>query len=343
MLQSKTLYMLGAGASSQYVSQRPDIISRIKAHPCPLNLTLGLDRQKQTSDQENDICSFLSKKPSYYLDELENIIMRCPDALKIITLNHCDVSKDVNFCPEYDIFNLTNKESIFINFNHDNLLSESLPRRRNSIYNIHGTLNPDVSQYIHCIMENLQSISDSPERLEEINREYTILSEEKSTSYLTNMHDEIYMILNQNNFKHLAIIGYSFFRKNDYSLMDYKTYNLIEYAITSSKFSELIIFDPVNFLFDVIPMKYFNNYHAHPVRWNCLTYSLYLVRDYFIKNLILDTVYLGGLYLLEHLINNHRFVELFSYFYSHCESELLENQLYKPNMFPIEDKKYKSR
>lgn len=180
-------------------------------------------------------------------------------------------------CPEYEIFNLANKNSVIINLNHDELAKKFINKQIVLIH-LHGLVSTKFSEFLR---ENLYWIIDDFDFNPNFFNNHCISTREDERLLITDSYLDFDNILIRNGFNNLVIIGYSFFSKGYYEIYDEITYYRIKEFLIKNKKCRLFIIDLNPSNITNLFIKYNNcNARCHFVNWPAFTHSI----DFLFKN-----------------------------------------------------------
>lgn len=284
----KTLYLFGAGASAFYIKPRYDLYElakqklrenfiapmiydsqtinlsneekhRFKIAGCKYTFHEKLDGQILIGDSEEDLYDILLHKNPYILELICALIY----SLEKVPL----------ICPEYQIFNLINQNSIIVNLNHDGLAEKFICKKFKKI-NLHGIITNELRKFIQSNFSDIIEYGYKPSLIKKcyfatMENEYLLLHKQEYIDFINE--------LNKNQFKYIVFIGYSFFRKNDCDIYDVVTHDLIrEYLYNNT--CNLISYD-LNpyFCADILSKTSSPKITCQQINWAALTHSIYQV------------------------------------------------------------------
>jgi len=256
------LYILGAGVSARHVEPSYDqykgaynFLSSLSGFPIP-------DQDKiltMSEDHKNRLCicgspyrlDFENEEVLRDMDLLDLVINTFPEIVEI----QCAIDYSFHIlpktCPEYSFFNYVTKNSLILNLNHDSLASTFIENR--DVIPLHGEISPKQREAIVKLLPYIFDI----DILQPLRKEL-LLATTESEYWVSRNENYMKLIksLENNHYKNIVIIGYSFFRRNPYSVSDHVTLDIIRNYIIE-KNPKVIIFDPGDS--DFIPDIFSNN------------------------------------------------------------------------------------
>lgn len=295
-LKFKTLYVIGAGASYAYLPPRYDLYSESKRlttehiHGASLQPLKPLNESEEHRFRINIGDHTLHKDPNdqlliddTYTDLSALVVRQIPEILELCGLLSYSIKKFPTFCPEYQILNFTNKNSIIVNLNHDHLAETFIKERK--IISLHGTVPPSMRVFFE---ENLSLILgdgfNSPLIKNLLPQNLYIATKELEHSLLkNNEYIQLQKELIANRFRFIIIIGYSFFKKSDCYLYDTVTYDLIRAYLYANKSNcKVIIIDPEPYYVADMFSKNISvsNISTYKIYWNCFTNAFFTTIKY---------------------------------------------------------------
>lgn len=252
VIKTKSLYLLGAGASYRYIKtnyQVYDSVDKILGYSIDELPVIKLKKKEEKDVSRYKILGsphtiLEDDKGNLYFDNLNATVSdyikhSYPMLLEIAAALSYTLPNNIKNCPEYKIFNLSNRESLFVSLNHDGLINKHLHVRKSNIINLHGYLS-EIERYI--LTSNLLDIifyEIRPSFLDNLwlatkECDSQLLKQEEYRKFKTKLENNLY--------KYIIIIGYSFFFQFN-QIQDITTYyHIIDYVHKHN--SQVIIIDP---------------------------------------------------------------------------------------------------
>jgi len=262
LFNSKTLYILGAGASAKYIRPEYKLYEKAKDKLSEWAISPLFISIKNAQLSENERHRFKIQGSKHIIHETFNgkwliddtnmdfrdeILHSNPAILKLVCALTYSISDIPNFCPEYQIFNLANSNSIIANMNHD-CLATSFINKKINIIPLHGSINQTIR---NTIQKHAAHILESD--ISQLFLKNMIIAT-KENEYILHLpeYKKFILELEKNDFKYLVIIGYSFFRKNDNDIYDGVTYDLIRSYLHERNCKIIIIDINTDYVADIL-------------------------------------------------------------------------------------------
>lgn len=348
--KNPSIFLFGAGTSSLYLPPSYNLISKWLPELEKDLISIGVpidNKNKELSQielsrftiQGGDFIIHQTNSDMFLINETEYnlvsiILKKHPEILELICMLEYSIDTCIEVCPEYGIFNFSNKKSLFLNMNHDNL-AERFIHQPNKI-SLHGTISQETRKHISSYIKEIIEI--------ELIRGHEI---KKFTSglYLSAIEDETFLINNNEysllfnyleyTYEYIFIIGYSFFKKNDCQVYDKFTFDILrQYLLCNPQCNIVLIDKNPEFISDIfsncISLK---NITLHEICWSCFARSSFSIKNYILSKKFLKN---SELNFLKKAMNKLIIYPGF-YHFSKSELELLKrfynsmhwNHLYK--------------
>jgi hypothetical protein len=288
IFKSKSIYIIGAGVSASYIELHYSLYSTAKK----LIKTIGIypiKSEEKITNEEFSRISILGGKHILQETDDETLLIdnsntdiydyflkQNPDFFKYLCALTYSLSEYPKMCPEYQIFNLINPDSIIINFNHDGLAEHFINPNLFKSLPVHGKITPQLKSKLNSLLSCSLDINVS----EILLRDYCLATHEIESNLIKNQ-DYIRFIkyLHKYSYEYMVIIGYSFFT-NNFGINDIVTYNLINSYISNNKNIKIVIINPNSSLVsDLIAnecrIQKISNFNIY---WNKFVNAYYLVR-----------------------------------------------------------------
>lgn len=290
VFNSRSIFILGAGVSYAYIKPEYHLYENAKSFISNSLTSVSVEFPRKLTENEKE--RFKIVVGNHTIHNLENgelliddtyedlrslFIRQNPEIIEILGALTYSTELKENFYPEYEILHFIKNNSLILNFNHDHLAETILKEKK--ILSMHGTITPQIRTAIQetiplILNDQLSSSSVSGLFL----KEFCLATKENEHELLKNKkYRNFQEKLTQNQYSFLVIIGYSFFKKNSYSIYDVVTYDLIRSYLYESKKTSVIIIDPEpEFPADILAnnLKHLK-IEMYPIYWNCFTRSLF--------------------------------------------------------------------
>lgn len=280
----RTLFLLGAGVSARYIAPDYNLYKKAKVEissaisfPVPSGgIDLSNEEQIRFSKLGSQHVLYPSSDGRLLIDQsnmdfYDEVLHHYPKILELICSLTYSLEKYPTFCPEYQILNSANRHSLIANLNHDNLAENFIKNRK--VISLHGTITPQVKTVLKEILpyaldRDISKFFDKELVLATQENERFLL---KSSNY-NKFIDE----LKFNKFQYIVIIGYSFFKKNDFDVYDIVARDLVRSYIKDYS-CKMIIIDPYpEFVASILGISLANCY---PVYWDKFCRAFFLVQN----------------------------------------------------------------
>ncbi|HBD7397087.1 hypothetical protein [Legionella longbeachae] len=282
---SKTLFVFGAGASAFYIPIKYDLyqyaikeLLNIVMYPPNFNINLEDSRLIQFYKCGSPFVRDYSGK--LILDEklmgLEDKLLHSnPSLLDLIsaTTYSLENEDEITFCPEYEYFNRCTSNSLFLTLNHDRLATRFINKK---VLPLHGEITSKQRAKIKKIFPYVPYIDIS----ELLNKDLYMVKKEEEFILLSHPS---YIHLTQElskkpTFTNICIIGYSFFKKNQYDIYDIVTYDLLRDYILDNKVPVTIIDLDPSYVADILAKSLDQlNIVLSKIDWSCFMHALFWV------------------------------------------------------------------
>lgn len=287
VFNTKSIYMLGAGASYSYIKPEYGLYDKVNSLISDLVMGAAADAPRQLNPDEEQRFEITIGSHTLHraadglllIDDTYNdisslFIRQNPEILEICgALEYSVDLGKINFCPEYSILNFTNRSSLFLNFNHDHLAETFIKGRE--ILSMHGTITPQIRLAIQKTLPLVLSERYNASDIKGILLEnFCLATQEYEHTLINNCNfRRLQHNLAKNTYNSIIIIGYSFFKRNSYSVYDVVTYDLIRAYLYENKKCEVIIVDPEpEFAADILANNLSNiRVCLCPIFWNAFT------------------------------------------------------------------------
>lgn len=236
VLCNKSIYIFGAGASAYHVPIKYDLYDTAirKLYEMP---SYPLEEKKPNNDQLFQLHAwgspFISENHGEFtlteeaMEFGDKLLHRYPQFLYLIgAMSYSLEDEHIQYCPEYDFFNFANPQSLFLTLNHDGLATKFINRR---VIPLHG----EITQQHRSIINQAFHLAFNIDITQYLDANLHMVKKEDESILLKNSHyAELKLRLNERPpFSNICIIGYSFFKKDDYDIYDKITYTLLrDYA-----------------------------------------------------------------------------------------------------------------
>lgn len=253
IFRSKALYLAGAGASAFYIKPRYDLykIAKNKIRELIINPII-INPISENLSQEEKLRFQIAGSPHVFhelidgrilideknMDIYDIVLHSQPEIIELFCALTYSLKDTPHICPEYQIFNLINKQSKFLNLNHDGL-AESFINKSVKIIPLHGTITNLQRKHLQ---QNIIEIIESGASKYLLKNCYFLTMENESLLLKKEEYIDLLNELYVDKFQYIVIIGYSFFKKNDSDIYDVVTYDLIRNYLIENK-CKLIILD----------------------------------------------------------------------------------------------------
>lgn len=277
ILCSRSIYVFGAGASALYIPINYDHYETARNKILEFS-SFPIEERKPNQEQlfrlQISGSPFIYTKAGKYsfsregMDFIDRILHLHPELVYCLSvLNYSIDEEKVNYCPEYEFFNLANIKSKFITLNHDKLAKKFI---NNRVLALHG----EITQNHRDIINKYLPLAMDIDLTKSLNSDLHMIKKEdesilKSTEYAT-----LQSCLNSNKkYKHICIIGYSFFKKNNYEVYDTITYALLKDYAKEQQSQITIIDKNPYFVADIISNNLKIN--CFEIDWSAFAYTFY--------------------------------------------------------------------
>lgn len=313
-LKSKSLYILGAGASKKYIEIKYNLYDlAVEA----IDKFMLLPITKPTYILSSEEIARLEIQGSKHIlhrtidgrllidnrdmDFYDIIIHYYPALLEFMCALTYSLDKPPQCCPEYQIFNLANKNSYLVTLNHDNLAKYFI--NKIEVTPLHGIITPGHKKIIRDFVPHIFDMDVKNDILKGL---YLATRESERLLLEKREYKRLMETLKSNKFKYIVIIGYSFFKKNDYDINDVVTYGLIRDYLCENK-CNLIIVDPKDeyFVADIFAktLSVLGKVKCFSIYWDSFTSAFFLTKQ--LKN---------SPFWKFDLLDQRRFIEFYRYF-----------------------------
>ncbi len=286
--QSKTLYLIGAGASAQYIKPKYNLYQ----DAIQLLVDIGVipvanSSTHNLSEEDFHRLKIVGSPHQIYknidgnifidqaqMDYSDYAIHFTPSILKLICALTYSLDKYPICCPEYEIFNSMHKDSLIVTLNHDNLAKAFINKPR--LVSLHGVVTPEMKKTIKANLTDIILYEIETPFLQSL-----YLATKENEKLLLN-NGEFLTFLNEltvNGFNYIILIGYSFFH-DGVDAYDSLTFELIrEYIVDHD--CKVIIIDPSPYIIADILTKSINKLRVacYPIFWNKLCYALWNINS----------------------------------------------------------------
>ncbi len=284
IFRSKTLYLTGAGASAFYIKPRYDlyqiaknkirelIISPIIINPITQNLSKEEKLRFQIAGSPHIFHETIDDRiliDEKNMDMYDIILHSQPEIIELFCALTYSLKDIPHICPEYQILNLINRESILLNLNHDGL-AEFFINKAVKIIPLHGTITNLQRKFLQ---KNIIEIIESGVSKYLLKNCYFLTMENEflliqKKEYIDLIH-ELYI----DRFQYIVIIGYSFFKKNDSDIYDVVTYDLIRSYLIENKCKLIILDVNPHYVADIVSKTTDIHMSCISMNWSAFTYA----------------------------------------------------------------------
>lgn len=293
IFNSKTLYILGAGVSAKYIAPEYNNYEKAKKLISKLTTNSLLTPVKDVPLSESELHRFKIEGSKHIIHEtfdgkllidntsmdiIDEILHSHPAILELVCALTYSLSEIPEWCPEYQILNLANPESVIVNMNHD-CLAKSFVNKKIKVIHLHGSLSQTtrntIQNHIADMIEyDMRSI---------LLRNMIIATKENEHILHLDEYKKFISILEKNYFKFIVMIGYSFFKKKDNDIYDKFTYDLIRSYLYEHNCKIIIIDINTDYVADILSktVRYLNIL-PFKINWGCFTHAFVQVNK--IKN-----------------------------------------------------------
>jgi|GEM_PF-4882112 len=292
IFESTSLFILGAGVSDSYIKPQYEDSYKKTKELLVEGEFLGVypvidgSRTPLTSEEAiriKKLCSphfiYKTSNGKFLIDEtnmdfFDVILHSYPEIFEFICAMNYSLDEYPTFCPEYQIFNLANPNSIIVNLNHDHL-AENFIKRKDRIISLHGIITPKMKHEIKKIFPFILDLNLRGE----LSKILYLATKENEALLLNKIeYRSLDQQLNTKEFKYIVVIGYSFFKKNDFEIYDTVTYDFIRsYFVKKKNKCSLIVIDPnPNFVIDIFSKDTnISKIEFFEIYWNKFTHAFY--------------------------------------------------------------------
>ncbi len=296
--RQKSLYFLGAGASAGYILPNYNLVDKAKQLISTTISASGIytiDQSKNTTLTNEEKARFKITGISDIIihetfggkflindtniDVRDEIIHANPWIVEAVCALEYSLDQYPNNCPEYQIFNYANPSSLIANMNHDGLANHFI--KKIDVISLHGIIDPPIKKVLKNVLNKYLSNMLFHNTKLDFHRELCIATAEnehilaKNESYI-----KFISLLKENDYFYIVFVGYSFFRKNDYSVYDEFTFEITR-EFLNRKQAHVIIIDPnPNFIEDILASRiHINRILSFPVYWDKFTHAFYMANN----------------------------------------------------------------
>lgn len=280
----KTLFLLGAGVSARYIPPTYALYEKAKKEISKLMLIPVPGRQLDLTKEEQIRLSILGSKHTLNptpdgkllieqtnIDFYDEILHHYPEFLETICALTYSLDNYPKYCPEYQLLNYCNETSIIANLNHDNLAETFIKQCK--IISLHGSISPEMKKSISEALPSLLHFN-----LKNNYFKNHIFATQENESILLKSPNYISFIkeLELDKFQNIIVIGYSFFKKNDFDIYDIVTGDIIRSYIKNN-LCKIIIIDPKpEFTASVLGISHASCY---PIYWDRFCRAFFLIQN----------------------------------------------------------------
>ncbi|HAT8639791.1 TPA: hypothetical protein JBA00_14285 [Legionella pneumophila] len=310
---NRTIYVFGAGASAQYIPIKYNLYEETKKELLKIG-AYPIDKNELTNSQINQlyICGspFITEKRGNLVFQKENISFldeishNYPNLLNLLcALTYSlENENEIIQCPEYEIFNRSSFNSLFLTLNHDGLATRFINRM---VLPLHGEITANQRAIIKTFLPMALDLDISKEL--DKNLHLATKEEEKILIKRAPYIEFVKQLNGLPYFINICIIGYSFFKKSYHEIYDTLTYDLLREYICSHNVNIGVIDRNPNYVADILSNNISTlNIKCFEIDWSSFAHALS-----FMENV---TVLQNKKLWKFSQTNLNRFINLYDYF-----------------------------